>query len=95
MTCIGDKDVGSAPAVFDEFAQGIDRLHVGQIDSPEREAIFQLSIIFVLELLQAILGTRDCNDMRTGKGELFCHAIADPLGSPGYDRDLPRKVQHG
>ena len=95
FTCIGDKNVSSAPAVFDEFAQAIDRMHVGQIDSPEREAIFHLSIVFSLEFSKVVVGSRDRNDMRTGNGELFGYEIPDPLGSSCHNRDLPSKVQHG
>ena len=54
---IGDQNVSPAPPFFDGFAQGIDRIHVGQIDSPEREAIFHPSIIFVLEFSKAVLGS--------------------------------------
>ena len=82
LTCIGDKNVSPAPPFFDEFAQGIDRIHVGQIDSPERDAIFHPSIIFVLEFSKAALGSRDCNHVRTGNGELFRDESRSPWRPP-------------
>jgi hypothetical protein len=95
LTAICDQHVSPAPVIFDEFSQSIDRIHIGQIDSPEREAISQCSIVFVLELAKAICGPRDCNDMCACDRELFCYEIADPLGSARDNRDLPREVQHG
>jgi hypothetical protein len=67
-------------------------MHVGQIGSPEREAIFHLSIVFALEFLEVVAGSRDRNDMRTGNGELFGYEVPDPPGRACHNRDLPTKV---